>query len=573
MLTFEKKDHPASINNKNSYSFIHELIKCGVRHFCVGSGKRSAVLASAIHANPLAKVFAHYDERSLGFFALGIAKCHPEPVAILVTSGTALANLYPSIVEARQSHQKIIVLASNRPEELMDTGANQTIDQSKMFSTYVYQELSMNFSDPSLDPSYVKRNAARLYFLSKQYDISLMHASFKEPITCMTDYTNISETPPKTVVAKTCKTLEKDSLYEIHHKLNKAKTPLIIIGESQEPSSLIFGLAQKLQAPVYLDILSNLRNHMENPCYIPYYELILQSRKTLKHIHHDLILHFGKSLVANKILEYLQPKDYLHIDPSNDRIDTKNLVTDRISLDPNIFCRQVHDDILQKKDLSTLKSLKDYSVKAKNHFYKYVHTYKDLDELYFFYTLINHPIDEYQLFFGNSMPIRYANTLFFPYSKIAKVFANRGCSGIDGNIATALGIHSQATGPSICILGDLTALHDFNSFMINHKSPLPILFVVFNNQEGGIFHHLDMGLTKKELEKSVSLKHTMNFQTLAKAFQLQYFNPKTREELESHLICALNSQSALMEIKVDAASSFQHYQNLMKKSEKNLAYL
>jgi 2-succinyl-5-enolpyruvyl-6-hydroxy-3-cyclohexene-1-carboxylate synthase len=573
MLSFEKKQSQESINNTNAQNFISELVKSGVRHFCIGSGRRSIILAHAINTHPLAELYTHFDERALGFFALGIAKAQNKPTALLVTSGTALANLYPSIIEARMSHTPLIILAANRPEEMIDSGSNQTIDQTKIFAPYIQHELSLNFSDAYLNSSHFEKAASRLYHLATTYDVSLINAAFREPLTCSATPIKVNETPTKTTLTKTTNTLESESLYEISHKINNAKNPLIIVGEIKDGSSLIFKLAEQLQAPLFLDILCNLRNQLEHPCHIPFFEQIISSERSRKIINPDLVLHFGKRCVSKKLLAHLKPNEYLQIDASSDRLDPQNLVTERVCINPQEFCSLLIDKVRQKPENTMLKSLKSLSTRAKSRFYEYVHTYKELDELYFFYTLMNHPIDEYQMFFGNSMPIRYANTLFFPYSQIEKVFANRGSSGIDGNIATALGLHSQATGPTICILGDLTALYDFNSFMIDYKNPLPILFIVFNNHEGGIFHHFDTGLDKKRLEECVSLKHTTDFKSLAKSFNLQYFCPEKRENLESQLICALNSQAALMEIKVDAKLSASHFKELQKKIEKSLVSL
>lgn len=570
MLNFEKKATQAQTNNTNAKVFIAELIKCGVRHFCIGSGRRSIVLANAIATNPLAKIYTHYDERSLGFFALGLAKSLNEPVALLVTSASAVANLYPSIVEAKMSHHPLIVLATNRPNELIDTGSNQTIDQTKMFSHFVEHELNFNFSDPSIKKTSFKNVASRLYQLSRLHDVALINASFSEPLLCEAKGFNMTQESTFCYYSNTKKSLTNDALNEIAYKINNAKNPLIIVAESKSDNQVILTLAQKLCAPVFLDPLSNLRNELDHPCHIPFYQQLISNKQTKKRIDPDLVLHFGRRPISKELLNHLTAKNYIHIEESNDRIDPNNLVTDRICLEPNEFCTQVIDKIEQRDNKKALKELKALSLKAKNQFYELIHTYEDIDELYFFYTLMNHPIDEYNLFFGNSMPIRYADTLFFPCSQIANLYANRGCSGIDGNIATALGLHAESQSPSICILGDLTTLYDFNAFMIDHKNNSPILFVVFNNQQGGIFHHLESNLNEHDLEKFVSLKHNMDFKLIAEAFNLQYFCPESRDELENNLICGLNSNSALLEIKVDAKTSAQRYNKLFYKVEKTL---
>src|SRR3989344_4882019 len=123
--------------NMFAEQLIKELVHQGGRYFCIAPGKRCAPLSHAVSKHPLAEVVIHYDERGAAFHALGYAKGKGLPAAVIVSSGTALANVYPAVVEAYYSRVPLIILAGDRPYELRDVGANQTINQVKFFGSFI----------------------------------------------------------------------------------------------------------------------------------------------------------------------------------------------------------------------------------------------------------------------------------------------------------------------------------------------------------------------------------------------------------------------------------------------------
>ena len=146
----------SSLNSQMAWWIIDQLVQQGVHHFCIAPGSRSTPLALAAVHHPKAHLHIHYDERGLGFYTLGLAKAKRIPAAVIVTSGTAVGNLLPSVMEAHHSHIPLFLLTADRPPELIDAGANQTTDQLKLFQNFTRGELCLPTADPLVTERYVR---------------------------------------------------------------------------------------------------------------------------------------------------------------------------------------------------------------------------------------------------------------------------------------------------------------------------------------------------------------------------------------------------------------------------------
>jgi len=496
-------------------TIIDQLIAQGVSYFCLSPGSRSTTLALAVAEHPGATSFVHFDERGTAFHALGYAKATGKPAAMIVTSGTALGNLMPAIMEARYAHVPMILLTSDRPVELRDVTANQTCDQLKIFSDYVNYFFDLPSPSTSLPQNFLATTIAQMVNRS-MYPIKgpvQLNCPFPEPF--------FDEISPKPLsMTTTSYTLpeahiSKENVEHWAKTLGEIEKGIIIIGANGSCPA-VDRLSEKLGWPIFADINSSHR-HLASPRSIPYYHHILKSLPDLKA---DAILHFGDAYVSKVLLQWsAQQKRVIHVACHPKRVDPLHCVTDRIVCDTEHFCSSVADHLKAKQGWfdEWLEMSKMATPVFENHRLTEPAVIKELDKI------------DSPLFFANSMPIRDAEMFLFPKTPRGPIFANRGLSGIDGNIATCAGIAHQM--PLIGVIGDQTFLHDLNSLAQLWKTKYPVKLIVINNGGGGIFSFLSIGERKELLDTYFAAAHELKFEKAAELFDLPYENPKTTEEL------------------------------------------
>ncbi len=465
---------------------IDQLICQGVEHFCIAPGSRSSPLALAVANHPKAKVTVHFDERGLGFFALGIGKATKTPAAVITTSGTAVANLYPSVMEASQSMTPMILLTADRPHELRFCGSNQTMDQVRIFANAVREQVDLS---PHIDEKTTRSMIAQNVFSSLKNPPGPVHMNcpFQDPL-----HTEV----PLREGGKIEHSFPTLSAKPLKVDANKG---VILLGPISEDPAPVLKLARRLQWPVFADLLSNARQ-TPTPEQIRSFDWILQSGAPKP----DFILHFGNRFISKRILEWEKEVPMTHVSPFPFLQDPARRLSMRIQSDIEPFCEMFE----AKTDPTWLFSWQELDQKLEpefSHPFTEAHAVRSL------------PSDR-PIFFGNSMPIRLADHFFFP-KKAPQVFANRGVSGIDGNIATIAGIAEGLNSPSIGFIGDQTALHDLNSLPLIKKHK--ILLIISNNFGGGIFDYLPISKSR-HLERFFTASHPWTFENVAKMFDIPY---------------------------------------------------
>ncbi len=494
---------------------IDQLIQQGVDYFCLSPGFRTTPLALAIASDPRIKCFVHFDERGLGFHALGYAKASGKPAAVVVTSGTAVGNLMPAVMEASASHTPMILLTCDRPAELRDTMANQTCDQVKCFGNYV--RYFFDFPSPS--------DTLPLEFLATTIGqgVYRSHTPLRGPVhfNCPFPEPFVDEempSPPAPKYSLPIFTCEGEKWAD---ECNKIRKGAIVIG-ADGGSAQVKNLAQKLGWPILCDILSSYRHMAEDEtvCYAHHF------LKSVSEFKADAILYLGNALVSKTLLQWMKnhPR-VIHVTDHPNRCDPLHCVTDRITCPPALFCEQVEKHV-EKRESNWAAHWQTLHM-----------------ELPTFNSTLTEPgvikvIEEIAksktaLFFGNSMPIRDADMFFYPKHTCGPIFANRGLSGIDGNLATCAGIAQVM--PVIAVVGDQTFLHDLNSLAQFKKTSYPIKLIVINNGGGGIFSFVAKNVPKEILDSHFAAKHELQFEEAARLFNIPYDNVTTVDALKEQL--------------------------------------
>lgn len=480
---------------------IDQLVQQGVTQFCIAPGSRSTPLVLAAAEHPKAKTQVHFDERGLGFYAMGFAQGAKRAAAIISTSGTAVGNLLPSVMEAHHTQTPLILLTSDRPHELRDCGANQTTDQVKIFQPFVRWQIDLPCK---ASESYFRTTIAQAFFHACQNPPGPVHINcpFQEPFNLFPSpqFGSPIEMPMPRLTPE-----PKSAPYS---------RGVILIGRVSNPRPIL-ELAKRLQWPVFADLLSQARSH-PSPEQIRHFDWILKKGTELRP---DCILHFGERLTSKKSLEWLQniqPCPYIHVGPNPHLLDAARLVNVRIQAHIEEFC----PSFSAKTDPSWLASWKEIDAEMDQVIEEHFQLDAPFTEAHLMRAIGDALPTDFALFFGNGMPIRDADHFLFPH--LCKgFFCNRGLSGIDGNIATAAGLSDGLKTPLLAVIGDQACLHDLNSLPLLKNRP--IILVASNNFGSGMFSHLPVHQSP-HFEKYWAVPHSLRFEMAAKMFDLPYIS-------------------------------------------------
>jgi 2-succinyl-5-enolpyruvyl-6-hydroxy-3-cyclohexene-1-carboxylate synthase len=550
-------------NTHFSETVIEELIAQNIRHFCIAPGSRSSALSLAAKRNPLAKVWTHFDERGLGFIALGLSKVHKEPVVIIVTSGSALANLLPAVIEAFQTHTPLVVLTADRPPELHQSMANQTIEQYDFFNPFI--RFHFQFPPPSseIPESFTKSMVAHGVFIANSENGGPIHLNcqFRTPLV----HPAIKERPffsPKTQFKTVKRTLSEGEALEIQRNILCYEKGVIVVGETNDINPKhVLELSKHLGWPLILDPLSNCRKLPSHHSILQNYENLLDELKP------DIVLKFGDRFVSKKIDAWLNTiAEVVFVSPHTQRCDPEHAITYRLVMDPSQFIHDIIQYTPRRLPSNFSKNCGELAEASKASIDKALFEDPIISEIAFIRLLSKSSIF-FNTFIGNSMPIRHVDRVFYPEESRGDLFANRGHSGIDGNIATAIGIALKKERMTVALLGDMTFWHDFNSLFFLKKNPVPLLLIVFNNGGGQIFNYLEGVKDLFEKEELFLMPNELDYKQVANLFQLEYHYFNEDVCIETLL---KKKVPILLEIKTYHADDVKHVERLKTTLEWNL---
>ena len=542
-----------SFNELFATCALKELGRKGVEDVFIAPGSRSAPLTLAAANNPKFRTHLHYDERGLGFFALGCAKRSKKPTLVITTSGTATANLYPAVVEAFESETPLILLTADRPVELINCGANQAIDQRNLYGSFVIE--SYDLSPPEDIPllEELVTTIGNAYDRSREGPVHI-NWRFREPLVPparINFKTSRGEFPSMRLGRGTgvlCRggglplrsrlsegnspkqrgfEIDSSELKPVEALISASKRGVILIGQSIDPAG-IDELSQKLRWPIFADI--QYRYAAKSDTRIFHFDAFLEELAPP-----DCVLHFGGRLTSKKIEPWISQAEYLQV-TSTERCQDPTHREKRLLIGS---IKQFSDSISPLSQESSLLA------EAKGLSRKYG---AFLSEQFELSTTLSEPLvssliskalpDHANLFLGSSLPIREMDRFGVERREELEVYANRGASGIDGNIATFAGIALGSAKPSLALLGDLTALHDLNSLPLLKGSSAPTVLVILNNDGGGIFSFLTVA-GHPHFEKYFGTPHGFSFASFAEGFGFDYFNPKGAADFSEILHTAL----------------------------------
>ena len=531
-----------SLNFSWSQAMIAGFVAAGISEAVISPGSRSTPLALAMLRQPRLNCHVVIDERSAAFFALGLAKASRRPVLVLATSGTAPANWLPAIIEASQSGVPLMLVSADRPPELQGCGANQTIDQLGLFGTHVRASHALGTPHDGFDPAYLHRLAARACEQSLWPHPGPVHINqaFREPLVPLAA-TAEARIPETIRIARPALQPSPDDIQDLARRIS-GRPGVIVCGElAATPKSreAIASLAARLACPILAEPLSGLRfgQHDRSRLCVRYNHWLADQDFMDQH-RPAWVLRFGAFPVTRHLQNFIGAISETHalVEPWPRWTDPSHQLTHVLRAEPADACVALMAASLAPAPDSWHRAFAAQESVATG---RAGSTHID--------ALLKAIPDNTPLFVGNSLAIRQLDTASGNGPQSLGLYGNRGASGIDGNISTAMGI-AAIHGSVVVLIGDLTCQHDLGGLALAQGRNAVI--VVVNNSGGGIFEHLPQR-DLPEFEAGWRTPQAISFEHAALTFGLGFACAESLEAFASHLAAAFATDGPqLIELKL-----------------------
>lgn len=529
---------------------IHGLAAGGVTHAVISPGSRSTPLALACLQHSGLKTWVQVDERSAAFFALGLAKACRHPVILICTSGSAPTNWYPAVIEADMGAIPLVLLSADRPAELRDCGANQSIDQIHLFGNHVraFHELPPADTKPEM-LRYLRTLTAQAADQCRWPLPGPVHVNvpLREPLV-PTEPLPVERMAP-VVVSHPLLSLSTVEGATLARKLAGRKGLIVCGSENHDPGfpAAVGLLARKLACPVLADPLSGLRfGGHDRDAVLCHYDAFLRHGSAQESLQPDWILRFGAMPVSKTLQQFLAAQsgtDHIVVDAHGRWPDPLHQATRLVRADPATLCQQLASAIELATASSWLAAFQAEEQRAAE-----LAQQNAPQEAAVVRAIVELAPDGATLFSGNSMAIRDLDAFSGCGAKSLRIIGNRGASGIDGNVSTALGLAAGSGGTVVALLGDLALYHDMNGLAAARG--LDVVFVVINNGGGGIFEYLPQSRLES-FERAWLTPLDLDFSHAARMYGLGYQKITPEADFPLALASALTGGAHLIEVMVE----------------------
>ena len=527
-----------------SQTLVQLCLDKGIDHIVISPGSRSAPLTISFGEHPDFKCFSIVDERCAAFFALGIAQQLKKPVAVVCTSGSALLNYYPAVVEAFYSDIPLVVISADRPKNYIDIGDGQTIRQENVFENHILYSANCIEGGDFQIKNETEINVALNTAIELNGPVHL-NIPFSEPLYHTSENQMVW---PQNVAPRLDKETLEENLEPFLSKWNPSKRKMILVGVLP-PNSVEQRFVEQLAKDESVLVLTETTSNLHNESFITAIDQLIAPLRDedFRELQPDILLTFGGMVVSKKIKAFLRsfpPKQHWHVDTKK-AFDTYFVLTHHFKTTVNNFfvkflpkTTAVESDY-QKHWLAT----KQYRLQ-RHQAYESEIPYSDF---IVFCEIFHNLPQNIQLQLSNSATIRYAQLFEIPPS--AEVFCNRGTSGIDGSTSTAVGAAYASKLPTVFITGDLSFFYDSNALW-NNYIPKNFKVIVVNNSGGGIFRILPGEKNTQLFDTYFETKHNLSAKQLSEMYGFKYETIHAKEDLEIRLKKFFNikEEPALLEI-------------------------
>ena len=538
--------------NYSDIKGVKELIDIcwakGMEYVIVSPGSRNAPLSISFAKDERIKSLVIVDERSAGYFALGIAQQTRKPVGLVCTSGTALLNYGPAVAEAFYQRLPLVVISADRPVEWIGQDDSQALPQADVFGKFVKASYQLPLDANNLDDCwYLNRMVNEALSKSQSGRVGPVHINFplREPLYGVKNYPNTMER----VIGKinSVDELSADTISFIADIVNSNQKIVIVAGllhQQAELNELLTKLARNKNVVVLTESVSNLNSKEFLPCL----DRVICSIKDeeLEHFKPDLLINFGGPLVSKMIKSFFRdnkPTEHWFIGKEDHFIDTFKNLTSHIDVSPLAFFKQLLP-LIQASDSKFSEQWKGRDLEVSKIHAAYLQTV-EWSDLKAFEQILNLIPEGGNLQLSNSSVVRYAQ--LFKTSATLTYNSNRGTSGIDGCTSTAAGAALVNGKVTTLITGDISFFYDSNALWNKYLQP-NFKIILINNGGGGIFRFISGPSGVEELEEYFETVQDYKADKLAETYGLDYFYAENQEGVNKILpdFYASNERAAIL---------------------------
>jgi len=515
----------------------------GVHDIIISPGSRNAPLTIGFTNNPVFRCYSIADERSAGFFALGMAQQIQKPVALVCTSGSALLNYYPALAEAFYSQIPLIVISADRPLDKIDIGDGQTIRQENVFLNHSLY--NVNLKEEVSEENDVFINEALNIAIANKGPVHI-NVPFEEPL---------YETTSKLLVDFNVTSLDRanrmvtlEDIIAFSTLWNHSEKILVLVGENK-PNAIEQKWMDILASLPSVVVMTETTSNLHHPSFINTIDTLITpfTSKEFTELQPRILMTFGGMIVSKRIKAFLRkykPKHHWHLDELR-AYDTFGMLTKHFQVAPNQFFSQFlpHIKNIESNYKTTFdKIYRERKIKHNN----YLSSVPFCD-LKAFESIIAGLPKDIQLQISNSSAIRYAQ--LFDIDASIEVFCNRGTSGIDGCTSTAIGAAVANNKPTVLITGDIGFLYDSNALW-NNYIPKNFKIILINNGGGGIFRILPGHEESETFNTFFETSHCLTAEHLAKMYRFEYFTASDTISLSNAMqqLFVTKNQPAILEV-------------------------
>ena len=538
-------------------AFADELARCGVREACTSPGSRSTPLVLSLAREPRIRATSHLDERCGGFFALGLAKASGLPVALACTSGTAAANYVPAVFEAHEARVPLLVLTADRPPELRDVGAGQTIDQVKLYGSAAKWYLEVDDQPATPDRvRWLRRLACRAVWTALEGRPGPVHLNFalREPLVLDAP---LGDEPPelrgraggrpwvtRPRAAAGAGAAAEPLLDGLVTELAERPRAVLVAGRAERDPRLgpaLAALAERASVPLLADPLSGARR---GPAAVAHYDALLRDPGWASAHAPDLVLRFGDLPTSKPLRSWLAGLDdalQVVVDPEAAWQDPAGAVATIAPADPRTLAEALTGRVRRRgRDRGWMEGWRRADRAAAAAIGAAL-TPHGLSEPRVAAELGVRLPRAATLVVASSMPVRDVETFFPVRDDPPRVLSNRGANGIDGTVSTAFGVAAAARGPVVLLTGDVALAHDVGGLLAARRLGLGLTVVLLDNDGGGIFNFLPVAREGADFEEHVATPHGLDFAHAAALYGCAFEDATSPEALRAALDRALEA--------------------------------
>ncbi|MGA8363436.1 MAG: 2-succinyl-5-enolpyruvyl-6-hydroxy-3-cyclohexene-1-carboxylic-acid synthase [Solirubrobacteraceae bacterium] len=568
-------------------AFVDELARCGMRMACTSPGSRCAPLVLTLAREQRLECHSHIDERCAGFFALGAAKTSGLPVAVTCTSGTAVAELLPAVIEAREARVPLLLLTADRPPELRENGAGQAIDQLKLFGDAAkwFFEVGTHEATPER-VRWIRTLACRAYWTALEGRPGAIHLNFplREPL--VTDEALPADDTGRAGGMPYVRRAPAHAVGEtrLGELVAESRRGVVVAGRHERETPLGIAAAAFCEAigwPLLADPLSGARR---GGAAIAHYDALLRDDSFAASQRPDLVLRVGDLPVSKPLRTWLANMENVRqvtLDPEAAWQDPGSVLSDSIAMEPSATLAELtlaatapadfgcadgadtqDHPPLHPADPDWLASWRSAGERAAEAILGVLHE-DGLDEPSIAAELGVLLSEEATLFVASSMPVRDIETFWPVREDPPRVLCNRGANGIDGTVSSAFGAAAAGDSPVVLLIGDVALAYDIGGLLAAKRLGLKLTIVLLDNDGGGIFDFLPVSRTEMaRADEDIYTRHVatptgLDFVRVAALYGLAHKRVDTVPDFRAALERALAPQtsSTLIHVRTDRAAN------------------